>query len=311
MRVFLAHSNEDLDFGREISAVLRELGHDPFIAMDDLVAGASIYEDIKTRLSQTDIFIVLWSENARKSSALIHELGYFFGAKGRDGIVTIIRDNADVPVNIAGNRFIDARNRAATELREDLQTALAEVEGRIARRVSLQREQREKVEESSEAYIEDSLNTLNSKELNLKRLAFGFYGCAFICLTSGVVFAIVRALQEAPTQTTTPQVIQSIAYAVIVVGLLAAAARFSVALGKSFMVESIRNSDRQHAIKFGQLYLRIYRDDLDWSQIKEAFQHWNIDTGSTFHKQDANVADPQIVSQLSELLRNAKEPANP
>lgn len=64
------------------------------------------------------------------------------------------------------------------------------------------------------------------------------------------------------------------------------------------MVESLRNSDRIHAISFGEFYLKAYQEKADWKEIKEAFQHWNIDGGSSFNSQNANDFDPKIFKNI-------------
>ncbi|WP_090808310.1 hypothetical protein [Paenibacillus sp. 276b] len=70
------------------------------------------------------------------------------------------------------------------------------------------------------------------------------------------------------------------------------------------MVESLRNADRIHAISFGEFYLKTYGEKADWNEIKEAFQHWNIDKGSSFITQSTTEYDPKILKQLTDLLKN-------
>jgi hypothetical protein len=89
-------------------------------------------------------------------------------------------------------------------------------------------------------------------------------------------------------------IVQITIASLIVIGLLGALARFAFVLGKSFMVESLRNSNRRHAISYGQFYLRAFGDKALWSEIKDAFQFWNIDIGSSFLAQKPGDIDPQI-----------------
>ena len=69
------------------------------------------------------------------------------------------------------------------------------------------------------------------------------------------------------------------------------------------MVEALRNADRRHAISFGEFYLRAYGANADWKEVKEAFQHWNIDKGSHFLGQNNSEFDPQIFQLAIEIAK--------
>jgi len=81
----------------------------------------------------------------------------------------------------------------------------------------------------------------------------------------------------------------------------------SFAIAKSFMVESLRNSDRVHAIKFGEFYLKTFGSEVRWQELKDAFQHWNIDLGSDFVKQNVKDFDPDILTKLVSALKLVKD----
>jgi hypothetical protein len=85
--------------------------------------------------------------------------------------------------------------------------------------------------------------------------------------------------------------------------MLTAVARLAFVLGKSFMVESLRNGDRAHAISFGRFYLQAFGSRADWAEIKEAFQHWNIDSGSSFSSQSPSDVDPIVVQAAVEIVK--------
>jgi hypothetical protein len=48
------------------------------------------------------------------------------------------------------------------------------------------------------------------------------------------------------------------------------------------MREALKNADRRHAINFGKFYLESYGAAAEWSQVKEAFEHWNITGENAF-----------------------------
>lgn len=53
------------------------------------------------------------------------------------------------------------------------------------------------------------------------------------------------------------------------------------------MVESIRSSDRAHAIGLGRLYLKLFKSKFKWEELRDVLQNWNIDKGSAFINLDA------------------------
>ena len=89
---------------------------------------------------------------------------------------------------------------------------------------------------------------------------------------------------------------------VIAIAILAASARYAYSLGKSYMSESLKSSDRIHAIQFGKFFLRAFGSRATTAEIREVFQHWNIDRTSTFSSLDASQIDPQIVNIVVQLV---------
>ena len=86
--------------------------------------------------------------------------------------------------------------------------------------------------------------------------------------------------------------------------VIIALSRFFFLLGKSFMVESVRAYNRAHAMHFGKLYLQIYKENFDWTELKDVLKTWNIDSGSAFINLDAKDLE---VLKLGDLLGKGKE----
>ena len=65
------------------------------------------------------------------------------------------------------------------------------------------------------------------------------------------------------------------------------------------MVESIRCSDRIHAISFGKFFLDAYGDEATREEVINAFGSWNIDNGgTTFRNQSSDDYDPKLIELL-------------
>jgi hypothetical protein len=73
------------------------------------------------------------------------------------------------------------------------------------------------------------------------------------------------------------------------------------------MSESLKCSDRIHAIGFGKFYLKAYGEKATWLELKEVFQHWNIDRSSTFAALDSSQIDPQIIALISNVANTSVE----
>ena len=69
-------------------------------------------------------------------------------------------------------------------------------------------------------------------------------------------------------------------------------------LAESVGMEAIRNSDRIHAISFGEFYLNAYGKVATRDEVREVFGKWNIDNGSSFISQSPKDYDPQILENL-------------
>lgn len=89
----------------------------------------------------------------------------------------------------------------------------------------------------------------------------------------------------------------------VISGLTVALSRFLFLLGKSFMVEAIRCSDRAHAISLGRLYLKFYKNKFEWSELKDVLQSWNIDQGSAFRNLDAKDIEVGGLDQVFSALK--------
>jgi hypothetical protein len=166
----------------------------------------------------------------------------------------------------------------------------------------------EKIE--GQKHIDDYVSTelellVRRSELFGERANVCYKRCWWI-LSGAVSFAAFRAVTSSffPADTWL-HVVQNTASSVIVLAILAATSRFAFVMGKSYMVESIRNNNRRHAIYFGQVYLKAFGDKVTWAEAKEAFQSWNIDIGSSFLTQNPYDIDPQVVQALMAVVNAA------
>lgn len=68
------------------------------------------------------------------------------------------------------------------------------------------------------------------------------------------------------------------------------------------MREALKNADRRHAINFGKFYLESYGAAADWTQIKEAFEHWNITGDNAFSKSEESKLDVTTLEKVATAI---------
>lgn len=93
----------------------------------------------------------------------------------------------------------------------------------------------------------------------------------------------------------------------VLIGLFIALAKYCFVYSQSFMHEALKSTERKHAINFGQFYLESYGVNADWSQIKEAFEHWNISPSSSFVRSDAETFDPKVMDRIAQLVESVNK----
>lgn len=90
----------------------------------------------------------------------------------------------------------------------------------------------------------------------------------------------------------------------VIVSLFGAFAKHAYNIGNAYMHESLKRSDRMHAINFGKLYLEVYGNDVSQSDMKSIFENWNLDNNSAFTKVQRASFEPKIVEQISEMIKS-------
>jgi hypothetical protein len=186
-----------------------------------------------------------------------------------------------------------ARQRETEEIRNNLETELAKRESEL-QKISLElqkekarynEESRKKIEKTSNDYVAEALDILNTKEIEFHARSKSWAAIGAFSLVCGLIFFIYVTLVtfDLISDSVTWQFISFSAFkGLIALALFAALAKYSLLFSNSYMREALKNADRRHAINFGKFYLESYGAAADWSQIKEAFEHWNIKGDNAF-----------------------------
>lgn len=307
-KVYISYHNSDQPYVRELANELMTYGHDVFFSGEAIQPGQDWESVLSDALRNADALLAIVSPTAMESKWLFTETGTamaYFRERGRPLVVPVILENASIPSPLQSVQALFATGKSVTEIAKEIDAALDAMLGRIKAKEDQRREIQKKVEATAATYIKESLTNLEKREIGYRRVAYFWYGLALFSLVGGLIFGIWRAVTLSGDST--PPSWESLAQlgliTILVVGVLGDLSRFAFLLGKAFMVESLRNADRSHAISFGEFYLNAFGDKADWSEIKEAFQHWNIDKGSTFIDQDAKDVDPQILQTALDIAK--------
>lgn len=209
--------------------------------------------------------------------------------------------------------------QAETEaLREHLQSEIANREARLQQAfIELQQEKeryneesRKKIETTSKDYVVDALETLDRKERQFHRISKLWSGIGAGALAVGIGFFGFVSLSSAitlPTQVTWEFITFTMFKGLVAVALLAGLSKYSFLFSSSYMKEALKNADRRHAINFGKFYLESYGAAADWSQVKDAFKHWNITGSNAFTNQEETPPDAASLDKAVSLIENASK----
>jgi len=311
-RIFISYSHRDSEYVRKLSDGLRTLGQQPFYAEEALAAGQPFQTILSENRRAADAIVFVLSANSLESRYVTTEMGAalgYFEERGRPLIIPVVIDASSLPPQVSHIHAIFANDRDAGDIALEIASAVERVAARHQAREEQRHEVRERVESTAAKFIETSLKELRARESRYRAAAYVWYGVAYLSLSAGLGIALWRAANLSGHLASWIDFAAFAAVGVVVLGLLVSVARFAFMLGKSFMVESLRNSDRIHAISFGEFYLRAFPDNLEWSQVKDAFQHWNIDKGSSFLGQTSADFDHEIFRTaiaVAEALRAEK-----
>lgn len=210
------------------------------------------------------------------------------------------------------------RQAEAEALRTYLQNEVADREAKLQQAlIDLQQkkelyseESRRKIEKTSKDYVEDTLETLNKKGESFHFISKIWSAVGAASLAGGILFfSYITTLSviNLPAQITWEFIIFSVFKGLIAIALLAGLARYSFLFSSSYMQEALKNADRRHAINFGKFYLESYGAAADWSQVKEAFEHWNISSTNAFSRTEKLLPDMSALEKALGLIERTNK----
>jgi hypothetical protein len=303
-KIYISYQRDDQSFAMELAQRLKAAGHTLTYDVEALSAGTDWRTTLDQGLRTSEVFIVVVSQSTPRSQYLLAEVGAaraYSLESGRMLIVPIIIDDTPIPLSLQDIHGIVQPDRDLDHILPKVEAAISAFIGRRAAQEEAATEAAEKIQSNAADYIRVAIESLGQLESRDRWLGYVWYALGFLSLVVGIGFALwnLSVASQQPSMATESLVLVALK-ALVVIGLLGACAKYAFSLGKSYASEALKCSDRMHAIRFGEFYLRAFGEKTKWDELKEVFQHWNIDRTSTFSTLDASSFDPKLAESLLE-----------
>lgn len=305
--VYISYNQRDREFVSQIAERLRAQGHQITLDVDALSAGQDWRSALTVGLKNSEIFVVFLSRNSIESQFVLSEIGAaraYAAESDRMLMIPVVIDDIKIPPVIQDLHAIFTPGREVSEVVDRISSAISGFIGRRAAKEEQAAEVAERIEANAAEYIEEAIHSLEKLEHRNRLVGSSWYVAGFVALIVGIVFAFlsVATIASIAQRTWVDFAILSLK-TIVVIGLLGACSKYAFTLGKSYVSESLKSADRIHAIAFGKFYLRVFSAKATWPELKDVFQHWNIDRTSSFSSLDPSQFDPKLVESIVEIAR--------
>lgn len=306
-KIYISYQRTDQSFVIELARRLKAGGHTLTFDVDALSPGTDWRAALDEGLKSSEVFVVIISANTIKSQYVLTEVGAaraYAAESGRMLIVPVIIDDSSPPLSLQDIHAIVQADQNIEEISQKIEAAVSAFIGRRAAIDAKATAVAQKLQTNAADYIKIAMDSLASLEVRDRWLGYLWYALGFISLVIGIAFAVAGlAATSQQTVLSTESLILGALKALLIIGLLGACAKYAFSLGKSYASEALKCSDRIHAIRFGEFYLRAFGERTQWTELKEVFQHWNIDRASSFASLDASSFDPKFIDSMIEFAK--------
>ncbi|MEL7615269.1 hypothetical protein DQ400_19535 [Vreelandella sulfidaeris] len=302
--------------GAEIqSMIVKMLSENHQILKSNVEIGSEWKTNIKSTITKADVIVAIITERFMHSKWGESELNTVISYTKNNSkklFIPIIIGEIDPPYYLRDIKSIYLEPReinAVDSVIEKIDRAIDAHLGKVIANDEIIAEKRVKFESSAAEYIEEALSELKERERRLNSKAQLWYWMGYGAIAAGVISAAILALVNLSSfgDSSRWDLITFTAFkSIFLVGLLLALAKYSFTLGKSYMDQSLKNSDRIHAISFGKFYLQAFGDRATPDEMKEVFQHWNISSDNSFSGLNSEMIEPKILEAAINLMNAAK-----
>lgn len=302
--------------GSEIqSMIVKMLSENHQILKYNVEVGSEWKKSIKSTLTKADVIVAIITErfmHSKWSESELNTIISYAKNNSKKLFIPIVIGQIDLPPLLRDIKSICLEPReinAVDNVIDEIDRAIDAHLGEVIANDEVVEQKRVKFENSAAEYIEEALSELKERERSLNSKSQFWYWMGYGAIAVGVISAGVLALVNLSSFSDSSRwdLVTFTAFkSVFLVGLLLALAKYSFTLGKSFMDQSLKNSDRIHAISFGKFYLQAFGDRATPDEMKEVFQHWNISSDNSFSGLNSEMIEPKILEAALNLMNAVK-----
>lgn len=305
-KIYISYSRQDIEIVDKIKNELIEYGNEIYIDQDILQPGINWQSALGDALQKSDVFLVVLTENSKNSQFVNSEIGaawsYINYSSNEKLFIPIILDNVQIPLVIQHIQAIIGDRASIDKIIKKIKDSIDLFSGRKIALDEKKEKRKQQIEKTAASYIEDTIEGLKDRENTLSKKASTWNYIGWVSLMSGVIAAMMLFSFNINESNKILIGWAEFSYlslkSLLIVGLLVASSKYAFTLAKSYMSESLKNADRIHAIAFGKFFLQAFGDTVDTKEVKEVFQHWNINTNSSFSELDSDKFDPKIIEAI-------------
>ena len=318
-RVYISHSGIDQRLVSELIRNLVDLEHT--ITEMSMEPGSDVKSRIRDIIDSASIFLVLISnESLSHSKRFYDEMIQLrnYATHSRDKmLIPIFVGNVSldqIPESIANIQGIGIPNENPDSVRvlaKKIDEAISLFFGKSLAQEKEKEVIKEKIENTAPIYIENTIKELTQRENRFRLIGLFWYGLGFITLIAGVSAAVWlsnNGLSDFNGKEIWSKTVFYGIKSLVIIVLLIAASKYSFNLAKSYMNESLKISDRIHAISFGKFYLQVFDQQLRPEELKDIFRDWNINNQSSFVGQKSSEYDPKLLEFIVGIMDKLKGP---
>lgn len=298
MKVYVAYAGED---GEQIVRKLRKLlDQDDMEVLSyyDVMAGEDWNVSIANDILSADLVVALFTHYALQNNNFKKVV--LTAEKYNKKVIPVYFDSEEPDRNLSlGLMDLKGLNCYLDNVTEAAESIASTVMYHFSQRKKQAEKKRiEKENEQAQIsnYVDKTIKRLEEGEIRNKKMANTMYFCSAISIILSIAISVAFFLSVKTISNGDVSITVVLCSTVVLIdALIASLSKFLFTLGKSYMVESIRNSDRIHAIYFGRFFLEAYGDVATIADVKEVFGQWNIDNGGTlFRNQTSEDIDPKL-----------------
>ena len=147
--VFVSYSTTDLSHVEELKLQLAAYEVEIFVAEHSVLAGEDLSKEIKEAIARCDLFVLLWSQEARRSDWVPQEIG-IADQQGKLIVPLVLEENLQLTGFISGLKYIDVT--------KDRQLAFKEAQSRVFEAVEKKKKLEQEKQNQNDALVFGALS---------------------------------------------------------------------------------------------------------------------------------------------------------